>query len=281
MSLKTLDYLHSIKDNSQPLFFILGPCAMESESHSLKMAEFLKKLSEKLNFKLIFKSSFDKANRTSLSSYRSLGLEEGCRILSKVKKEFDVPTITDIHEPPQASIVAEHVDILQIPAFLCRQTDLLVAAAKTGKILNIKKGQFLAPEVMGEISKKVESADNDNIWFCERGYAFGYGNLIVDYRNFSIMKSFQKPVVFDATHSVQRPSSLGSSSGGDRKFVLDLAISAVAQGIAGIFMEVHEEPERAPCDGPNSIRLSQLEETIKYLLDLDSFIKSRKKIEVY
>lgn len=281
MNLKILDDLISIKDNSQPLFFILGPCAIESEKHTLKTAEFLKKLSEKLNFKLIFKSSFDKANRTSLSSYRSVGLKEGCHILSRVKKEFGLPTTTDIHESYQASIVAESVDILQIPAFLCRQTDLLLAAGKTGKIINVKKGQFVAPEVMGEIVKKIESVNNSNIWLCERGYAFGYSNLIVDYRNYSIMKSFEKPIVFDATHSVQRPSSLGCSSGGDRRFVLDLAISSVAQGIAGIFMEVHEEPERAPCDGPNSIRLSQLEDIIKYLIDLDAFIKSKPKIQVH
>lgn len=281
MNLTKIEELKSISGNSDPIFFILGPCAMESEDHSLKTAEFLKKLSEKLNFKLIFKSSFDKANRTSISSYRSLGMEAGCKILSKVKKEFDLPTTTDIHEPSQAQFVAEHVDILQIPAFLCRQTDLLTASGKTGKIVNVKKGQFVAPEVMGEITKKVESSGNQNVWLCERGYAFGYGNLIVDYRNFSIMKSIGKPVIFDATHSVQRPSSLGLSSGGDRKFVLDLAISAVAQGIAGIFMEVHQEPEKAPCDGPNSIRLSQLEDTLKYLIELDNFVKTRKKIEVF
>lgn len=276
-----IDYLKQISDNSKPLFFMLGPCAIENEAHSMKTAEFLKKLSEKLNFPLIFKSSFDKANRTSLNGYRSVGLEEGARILTKVRDELELPIVTDIHETWQAEKVASFADVIQIPAFLCRQTDLLIAAGKTGKIINIKKGQFAAPHVLEKSAEKVSSTNNNNIWLCERGFAFGYGDLIVDFRNFSQMKSFNFPIVYDATHSVQRPSSMGTSSGGDRRFVADLAISAVSNGIAGLFMELHEEPERALCDGPNSIRLSQLEDFIKYVMDLDAWVKSRPRPEVY
>lgn len=268
------------KTNNTPLFFILGPCVIEQEAHTLKMAEHLKKLSEKLKFCMIFKSSFDKANRTSLKNFRGVGLDEGCRILNRVRKEFDLPTITDIHEAKQAPVVAEHVDVLQIPAFLCRQTDLLVAAGKTGKIINMKKGQFVTPEAMHKALEKTESSGNQSIWLCERGYTFGYSNLVVDYRNFPIMKTFGKPIVFDATHSVQRPSGQGGSSGGNREFVPNLASAAVAQGIAGIFMEVHDNPEQALCDGPNSVRLSQLEELIRYLMDLDAWVKSRKTPEL-
>ena len=261
--------------NNNPLFFILGPCVIENETHSLKIAEFLKKLSEKLKFNFVFKSSFDKANRTSLENYRGIGLEQGCKILEKVKTKFNIPVITDIHESWQAELVAPYIDILQIPAFLCRQTDLLIAAGKTGKTINIKKGQFVAPEVMEKVIQKIASTGNNNIWLCERGYTFGYGNLIVDYRNFSILKRFGKPIIFDATHSVQKPSSQFCATGGNREFVPNLAIAAVAQKIAGIFMEVHDNPEKAPCDGPNSIRLSQLEDFLKYIIELDTWIKSR------
>jgi len=277
---KQIEHLERIKGNDAPLFFILGPCVIESEAHSLKVAEFLKKLSEKLNFTFIFKSSFDKANRTSLQNFRGVGLDEGCKILSRIRTELDVPVVTDIHAPEQAAIVAEHVDILQLPAFLCRQTDLLVAAGKTGKIVNIKKGQFISPEAFGPAVKKVTSTGNEKVWLCERGYAFGYNNLIVDYRNFPIMKSFGHPVVFDATHSVQRPSGQGGSSGGNREFVPNLLSAAVAQRIAGIFMEVHDEPEKALCDGPNSVRLSQLEDFLKYIIDLDAWVKSRPWPEI-
>ena len=285
--METLTYLKKIKHNNAPLFFILGPCVIESETHSLKMAEALKKISQNLKFHLIFKSSFDKANRTSLENYRGPGLEDGLKILEKVRSEFDIPIITDIHTPEQVERVAPHVDVLQLPAFLCRQTDLLVAAGKTGKIINAKKGQFVSPEAMGKALKKITSTGNDSVWVCERGYTFGYGNLIVDYRNFPIMKSFGHPVVFDATHSVQRPSGLnppaggsGCSSGGDREFIPNLASAAVVQGIAGLFMEVHDNPEKALCDGPNSIRLSQLEDFIRYLMDLDAFVKERKMPEL-
>jgi len=274
---KQIEHLKSQKNN-EALFFILGPCVIESETHSLKMAEALKKLSQKLKFNLIFKSSFDKGNRTSLENFRGPGLDKGCAILNRVRKDFDVPVITDIHIPEQASIVAAHVDVLQIPAFLCRQTDLLIAAGKTGKTINLKKGQFVSPESMEKAMQKITSTGNKNIWLCERGYAFGYNNLVVDYRNFPIMKSFGCPVIFDATHSVQRPSAQGCSSGGDRKFIKNLAAAAVVQKIAGIFMEVHDEPEKARCDGPNSVKLSELEDLLKYLIGLDNWVKSQAEI---
>ncbi len=275
-----LDILRNIKSNSNPIFFILGPCCIESETHSLKMAEALKVLSQKLKFNLIFKSSFDKANRTSVSGKRGVGIDQGLKILERVRSEFQVPVVTDIHEVSQVDSVAEVVDVLQIPAFLCRQTDLLLAVGKTGKIVNVKKGQFIAPENMKAVIEKVESTKNQNVWVCERGYAFGYNNLVVDYRNFPIMKSFGNPVVFDVTHSVQRPSAQGCSTGGDRKFVPELAVSAIVQGIAGLFMEVHDNPEVAFSDGPNSVRLSQLEELLKYFIELDSWSKSRKLPEL-
>ena len=271
-----IDFFKEVKTNNKPIFFILGPCVIESEYHSLKSAEFLKELSQKLKFNFIFKSSFDKANRTSLESFRGVGIDEGCNIFSKIKEQFDVPVITDVHEASQVNKVSESVDALQIPAFLCRQTDLLIAAGKTNKIVNMKKGQFVSPESMKKALKKTTSTGNENIWLCERGYSFGYNNLIVDYRNFPILKSFGKPIVFDATHSVQRPSGQGDTSGGDRQFVPTLASAAIAQGIAGIFMEVHDNPENACCDGPNSVRFSQLEDLLKYFIDLDAWVKSRK-----
>jgi 2-dehydro-3-deoxyphosphooctonate aldolase (KDO 8-P synthase) len=267
---------HVGKNNNERLFFILGPCVIENELHSLKSAEFLTKLSEKLKFNLIFKSSFDKANRTSLDGFRSIGIERGLRVLEKVRSQFGVPIITDIHETWQANPVGAIVDVIQIPALLCRQTDLLIAAGKTKKNINIKKGQFVAAEAMMYAFKKISSTGNNNVWLCERGTSFGYNNLIVDYRNFSIMKKYGLPIIFDATHSIQRPSSLGSSSGGDRQLVPALAAAAVAQEISGIFMEVHENPEKAACDGPNSIRFSDLEALLRYLIALDTWVKGRK-----
>ncbi len=274
------NWIYNVKDNSQPLFFILGPCVIESEQHIMKMAEEIKKISEKLKFNFIFKSCFDKANRTALKNYRGINMDDGLKIFEKVKKEFDLPVITDIHEPAQAQPVADVVDVIQLPAFLCRQTDLLVAAGKTGKVVHVKKGQFLSADKMEHVIEKIASSGNDNIWLCERGYAFGYNNLIVDARNFPIMKQTGKPVVFDATHSVQRPSGLGSTSGGDRQFVSTLAASAVVQGIAGVFMEVHDQPEKAPCDGPNMVRLSQLEDVARYLIDLDAWGKQNPMPEM-
>lgn len=267
--------LRSIQGNRDPLFFILGPCSMENEAHTLKIAETLKNLSEKLKFTLIFKSSFDKANRTSMSGYRSVGFEEGRRILTKVREQYEVPIVTDIHESHQAAPVAEFSDILQIPAFLARQTDLLVAAGNTGKIVNIKKAQFMAPENMKGAVHKVESTNNPHVWLCERGFAFGYNNWVVDYRAFPIMKAMGKPVVFDVTHSIATPGGLGHASGGDRRYAPPLAVSAVAQGIAGLFMEVHDDPDKALSDGPNSVRLSLLEDMLKYLIDLDQWTKLR------
>ncbi|MFC1894329.1 3-deoxy-8-phosphooctulonate synthase [Candidatus Dependentiae bacterium] len=275
-----INFFKKIKGNLDSLFFILGPCVIENEKHTLKAAEFLKKLSEKLKFKFIFKSAFDKANRTSLNNFRGIGIENGLKILEKVKLEFDLPVITDVHECWQVDLADQVVDILQVPAFLCRQTDLLLAVGKTNKILNVKKGQFVTAESMSNVVQKIQSTGNENIWLCERGYTFGYNNLVVDYRNFPIMKRIGKPLVFDATHSIQRPSGQGCSSGGDRWLAPPLAVSAVAQGIAGIFMEVHDNPEKAFCDGPNSIRFSQLEDLLKYLIELDDWVKSRKSPEV-
>ncbi len=281
MSLESkINYLSGVTGNSDPIFFILGPCVIESEEHSLKMAEQIKNISEKLKFNFIFKSSFDKANRSAISNYRGVGIDQGLRILEKVRTTFEIPVITDIHEPNQADLVADVVDVIQIPAFLCRQTDLLVAAGETNKIINLKKGQFIPVENMEHLVKKIESTGNNKIWVTERGYTFGYNNLIVDYRNFPVMKSFGKPVVFDATHSVQRPGGLGCSSGGDRSLAPTLSVAAVVQGVASVFMEVHDEPEKALCDGPNSVRLSQLEGFLKYLIDLDHFVKSKKMPEL-
>jgi 2-dehydro-3-deoxyphosphooctonate aldolase (KDO 8-P synthase) len=275
-----MNFLNKVKGNSDPLFFILGPCVIESEEHNLKIAEFLKNLSEKLKINIVFKSSFDKANRTALKNFRGVGVEQGLKILSKIRSEFKLPIITDVHESCQINEVASVADVLQIPAFLCRQTDLLIAAGKTNKVIHIKKGQFLSPAGIEHAINKVESAGSKNIWICERGYTFGYNNLIVDYRNFKIMKNFGKPIVFDATHSVQMPGGQGNATGGDRTLAFPLAISAVAQGLAGIFIEVHDNPEKALSDGPNSIRLSQLEDILKYLIDLDAWVKSKKLPEV-
>lgn len=261
--------------NEQPLFFILGLCALENEQHTLESALFLKSLSEKLSFRLIFKAAFDKANRTALSGYRGLGLAEGLAILKKVKQKTGLPIITDVHETWQIEPVALVADVIQIPAFLCRQTDLLIAAGATDKPVMIKKGQFVTPESMRHAVDKVASTGNHKAWLCERGFTFGYNNLVVDYRSFPIMKSIGKPVVFDATHSVQRPGGLGNATAGDRHFVASLAAAAVTQRIAGIFMETHEHPERALSDGPNSIRYSNLESLLSYLIDLDAWVKSR------
>ena len=270
------EWVKKIVGNRGALFFILGPCAIENEAHSLKTAEFLKTLSEKLKFKLIFKSSFDKANRTALQSYRSVGLDEGLRILEKVKTTFDLPVITDVHEVCQIEPVASVVDVLQIPAFLCRQTDLLIAAGKAGKPVNVKKGQFVTVEQMHHALEKVQSTGNDHVWLCERGISFGYNNLVVDYCNFPLMKACNVPVVFDVTHSVQRPGKMGNSTGGDRSLVPTLAAAAVVQGIAGMFLEVHEQPEKALSDGPNSVRLSDLEKLLRYLIDLDQWAKEQE-----
>ncbi len=261
--------------NEKQIFFILGPCAIEGEAVTLKAAEFLKNLSEKYKFKLLFKAAYDKANRLSINGARGVGMDEGLKILEKVKQNFNLPIITDVHESAHVEAVAQVANVIQIPAFLCRQTDLLVAAGKTGLPVMIKKGQFLAAENMQHAVQKVESTGNQHAWVCERGFTFGYNNLVVDYRNFPIMKSFGKPVVLDATHAVQRPGGLGGCSGGDRKFVPALAAAALVQGIAGLFMEVHENPEKAHSDGPNSIRHADLDTFLAYLVDLDAWVKAR------
>ncbi len=259
--------------DGKDLVVIAGPCVIESWETIFNTATYLKELSQKLGFSLIFKASFDKANRISAKSYRSLGIDEGLRIFEKVKATLDLPVVTDIHESWQAAHVADVASVLQVPAFLCRQTDLLLAAGKAGRTVFIKKGQFLRPEKMGALVDKVASTGNERVWLGERGFTMGYEDLVVDPRNFQIMKRFGKPVVIDATHSVQRPGQLGDSSGGDRHFVPPVAAAAVVQGIAGVFMEVHEEPEKALCDGPNSVRLSQLPDILRYLIDLDAWAK--------
>lgn len=266
--------LKNFEIGADKLTILAGPCAIESQDILNKTAEKLKTVTEKLGINYVFKSSFDKANRSSITSFRGPGLEDGLEMLAKVKKEFDLPIVTDIHTPDQAAIAAEVADILQIPAFLCRQTDLLVAAAKTGKIVNIKKGQFLAPEQMLPLIKKVEDSGNYNILVTDRGTSFGYNNLVVDFRAIPIMQSFGYPVVFDATHSVQLPGANGCSSGGDRRFVPVLAKAAMAVGADTLFFEVHPEPDKALCDGPNMIPLDKAEELFKNCKDIFELVRS-------
>ncbi|MES1021709.1 3-deoxy-8-phosphooctulonate synthase [Gloeocapsa sp. BRSZ] len=251
-----------------PLALIGGPCVIESGDFTLFMAEQIAKVCDRLNISFIFKSSFDKANRTSIDSFRGQNLENGLQILQRVKEEVGVPVLTDIHESYQAAPVAEVVDVLQIPAFLCRQTDLLVAAAKTGKTVNVKKGQFLGPWDMKNVVRKLESAGTKRIILTERGTSFGYNTLVVDFRALPQMREFGYPVVFDATHSVQMPGGQGDKSGGQRQFVPHLARAAAAIGIDALFMEVHENPDLAPSDGPNMIPLAQLESVLKQVLNV-------------
>lgn len=247
---------------------IAGPCAMESEEICMQTATEIKRITDKLGIPYVYKTSFDKANRTSISSYRGLGMEEGLRILQKVKDEVEVKVTTDIHESWQAEPVSKVVDIIQIPAFLCRQTDLLVAAAKTGKTVNVKKAQFLAPWDMKNVVGKLEDSGCKDIMLCERGTTFGYNNFVVDMTSLVEMKSFGYPVVFDATHSVQKPGGKGTSSDGNRAFVEYLAKAAIAVGVDALFMEVHPDPDNAKCDGPNMVKLSDLEELLIKLVDI-------------
>jgi 2-dehydro-3-deoxyphosphooctonate aldolase (KDO 8-P synthase) len=237
---------------------IAGPCVIESRDHILRHAEAVTNMARAAGVPVVFKSSFDKANRTSGAAFRGPGMDEGLAILAEVKNTFDVPVLTDVHEAAQCAAVGEVVDCLQIPAFLCRQTDLLVAAAATGKVVNVKKGQFLAPEDTKNIITKVQEAGNPNVMLTERGSSFGYRTLVVDFAGFPTMRSFGQPLIFDATHSVQRPGGAGTSTGGDRTKVPFLARAAVACGVDGLFMEVHEDPDNAPSDGPNMLRLEQL-----------------------
>ena len=259
--------------NSNRFFLIAGPCQLESEQHAMDMSGKIKEITSKLNIGFIYKTSFDKANRTSLAGKRGIGLEQSLPIFDKIKKEMDIPILTDIHNAEQCSIVAKHVDILQIPAFLCRQTDLLIAAAKTKKIINVKKGQFLAPWDMVNVTKKISESGNNNILVTERGASFGYNTLVSDMRSLPIMAKNGYPVIFDATHSVQQPGGQGEKSGGQREFVEHLSRAAVAVGVAGIFMETHQDPDNAPSDGPNMIPLSNLEKLLKQLIEIDNVIK--------
>lgn len=252
------------------LAFIAGPCVIESEAHTLAMARALRDLFARLGCPAVFKASFDKANRTSVTSYRGPGLEEGLRILALVRESVGIPVLTDIHLPEQAAIAAEVVDALQIPAFLCRQTDLLVAAGKTGLPVNIKKGQFLQPAAMAEAADKVRAGGPSPVLLCERGTTFGYGNLVVDMRGIAIMRGLGYPVVFDATHSVQLPSAAGGKSGGERQFAPLLARAAVAAGADAVFLEVHDCPDEALCDGPNMLPLDELEALASELLRVRS-----------
>ncbi len=259
--------------NDKPFTLIAGPCQMENEDHALKISSELKKVTEELGINLIYKTSFDKANRTSLKGKRGIGLEKSLTIFDKIKKEVGLPVLTDVHTAEQCSIVAKHVDVLQIPAFLCRQTDLLIAAAKTGKIVNVKKGQFLAPWDMANVIKKIEESGNKNILITERGASFGYNTLVSDMRSLPIMSRFGFPIVFDATHSVQQPGGMGEKSGGQREFVPYLARAAIAVGVGAIFMETHEDPDNAPSDGPNMVPLNEVKALLKKLTEIDKLVK--------
>lgn len=262
--------------NDLPFVLIAGPCALESRDHAIMMAQAIKDITDRLDIPFIYKTSFDKANRTSGKKDRGLGLEKALPIFQEVKDKFGCPVITDVHSAEQCSIVAEAVDALQIPAFLCRQTDLLKAAAETGKVINIKKGQFLAPWDMVNVVEKMEFFGNTKILQCERGASFGYNTLVSDMRSLPIMAKNRYPVVFDATHSVQQPGGAGASSGGDREFVPVLAKAALAVGVASIFMEVHQDPDTAPSDGPNMVRLDQLEKLLKQLKAFDQLAKETR-----
>jgi len=258
-------------NNSGPLKIIAGPCQIESKQHAMMMAEIVKGICEDVGVRLVYKSSFDKANRSSINGKRGIGIDEGLRILDDIKNQLQVPVLTDIHAPEQAKTVAEVVDVIQIPAFLCRQTDLIVAAAETGKIINVKKGQFLSYKEVANIKDKYP--DNKNFMITERGTTFGYQNLVVDMRGVHDMKQWY-PVIMDGTHSVQQPGGMGMSSGGDRKFVEPLCMSAVSLGIAGVFLEVHNDPDNAPSDGPNMLTPDMFRSTITKLKNLDRHVKS-------
>jgi 2-dehydro-3-deoxyphosphooctonate aldolase (KDO 8-P synthase) len=270
---------HFNVDLTTPLFLIAGPCVIESEGLILETAGMLKEITQKLGISFIFKSSFDKANRSSLNSFRGLGIQEGLRILERVKKDIGVPVLTDVHEDTPLDEVASVVDVLQTPAFLCRQTNFIQNVAKTGKPVNIKKGQFLAPWDMQHVVAKAKATGNENIMVCERGVSFGYNNLVSDMRSLAIMRQTQCPVVYDATHSVQLPGGQGHASGGQREFIPVLARAAVAAGISGIFMETHPNPEKALSDGPNAMPLANMEELLIVLKEIDSTVKKNIFLE--
>lgn len=260
--------------NHLPLAVMAGPCQMESRDHALEMAAALKEISDNLNIGIVYKSSFDKANRTSLKSQRGIGLEKALPIFAEIKEKYGLPIVTDIHEAEQCAAVAEVADILQIPAFLCRQTDLLVAAAKTGAVINVKKGQFLAPWDMRNVAAKIVDSGNANVMLTDRGTSFGYNTLVTDMRGLPIMAQTGAPVIFDATHSVQQPGGQGETSGGQREFVPVLARAAVAVGVAGLFIETHEDPDCAPSDGPNMVPIKELEKLLAQLQKFDAIAKA-------
>jgi len=262
--------------NDNKICLIAGPCQLETEQHAMDMAGKIKEISRKYGIGFIYKTSFDKANRTSLKGKRGAGLEQSLPIFDKIKKELNIPILTDVHNADQCSIVSKHVDVLQIPAFLCRQTDLLIAAAKTKKIINVKKGQFLAPWDMTNVTKKISDSGNNNILVTERGASFGYNMLVSDMRSIPIMAKNGYPVIFDATHSVQQPGGLGERSGGQREFVQHLSRAAVAVGVAGVFIETHQDPDNAPSDGPNMVPLNDLDNLINQLCEIDNLIKKNE-----
>jgi 2-dehydro-3-deoxyphosphooctonate aldolase (KDO 8-P synthase) len=261
--------------NTLPLMLIAGPCALESREHALEMASALKEIAGKVGIGLVFKTSFDKANRTSAKSQRGVGLDRALPIFAEIRETFGMPVLTDVHEAEQCAVAAEAVDVLQIPAFLCRQTDLLAAAAATGRVVNVKKGQFLAPWDMANVVTKLTGAGNRNILVTERGASFGYNTLVSDMRALPILaRSTGAPVIFDATHSVQQPGGQGTSSGGEREFVPVLARAAVAVGVAGVFIETHQDPDRAPSDGPNMVPVKDMESLLRRLVEFDRLAKN-------
>ena len=274
MKNNTIKCKNLLISNKKPLTLIAGPCQLESEQHAIEMVRKIKKITSKLKINFIYKTSFDKANRTSLKSKRGIGLEKSLKIFQKIKKKFNVPILTDVHTIEQCKIISNFVDIIQIPAFLCRQTDLLIAAAKTNKIINIKKGQFLAPWDMINVTKKISDNGNKNILVTERGASFGYNTLVSDMRSLVIMSKNGYPVVFDATHSVQEPGGKGDKSGGQREFIEHLSRAAVAVGVAALFIETHQDPDNAPSDGPNMLPINELETLLKKLKDIDNLIKN-------
>lgn len=259
--------------NNLPFTLIAGPCVLESRDHAFMMCKALKEITARLNIPFIYKTSFDKANRTSVKAVRGMGLDAALKIFQEIKNEFGVPVLTDVHAPEQCAAVAEAVDVLQIPAFLCRQTDLLIAAGETGRAINVKKGQFLAPWDMKNVAEKIASTGNDNIMLCERGVTFGYNTLVNDMRALPIMAETGYPVVFDATHSVQSPGGKGNATGGDRNMVPPLARAAVAIGVAAVFMESHQDPDKAPSDGPNMVRLDEIEKVLRTMVEIDRIAK--------
>jgi len=261
--------------NALPLAVIAGPCALESRDHAFEMAAALKEIAGKLGLGLVYKTSFDKANRTSSASARGLGLDKAIAIFAELRERLGIPLLTDVHEPDQCAVIAEVVDVLQIPAFLCRQTDLLIAAAKTGRAVNVKKGQFLAPWDMANVVAKITGAGNPNVLVTERGVSFGYNTLVSDMRALPILAKIGAPVIFDATHSVQQPGGQGTSSGGERGFVPVLARAATAVGVAALFIETHQDPDKAPSDGPNMIPLKELAPLLERLMQFDRIAKTR------